>query len=381
MKVNKSVVAVAAAVMTFAAASCGKKKKEAATPPPASTVADLALSSTLNLSIPDKLAAASGGTAATTLNLAEELNLAGKKSSEACRTMETVSQVLDQLKEIGVNFCHFEVESENLKFGTKYNIKMTGGSRTLAESDSMGIWVDNSDTAKLKVYMCRNGILNQQISISDFASAGKAKGSMNTLHSGTGRDGVSTYEGGVNITFDLTQAGLKIVNASMKHKNTGGSDAGEFRNSADISLADTGVSVVKMTSKGSHGSDTMSDQAAVRFNGTFGQALFSGTGSSGVHTYDYSSASTFGADGITVAKTSAPSDVLVEAADLPVKLADDFSPTTPTGWDCQTTETLTIDMTVASKKAAHDACSADRRRSFSSCWGDDFEQGTHEAKK
>ena len=77
MKVNKSVVAVAAAVMTFAAASCGKKKKEAASAPPASTVADLALSSTLNLSIPDKLAAASGGTAAITLNLAEELNLAG----------------------------------------------------------------------------------------------------------------------------------------------------------------------------------------------------------------------------------------------------------------------------------------------------------------
>ena len=60
MKVNKTVVAVAAAVMTFAAASCGKKKKEEASAPPASTVADLALSSTLNLSIPDKLAAASG---------------------------------------------------------------------------------------------------------------------------------------------------------------------------------------------------------------------------------------------------------------------------------------------------------------------------------
>lgn len=379
MKVNKSVVAVAAAVMTFAAASCGKKNKEESTPPAASTVADLALSSTLNLSLPDNLAVASGGTAATPLNLAEELNLAGKKSSEACRTMETVSQVLDQLKDIGTNFCHFEVESENLKFGTKYNIKMTGGSRPLAESESMGIWVDNSDSAKLKVYMCRNGILNQQISISDFASAGKAKGSMNTLHTGT--EGASTFEGGVNITFDLTQAGLKIVNASMKHKNTGGSHAGEFRNSADISLADTGVSVVKMTSKGSRGSDTMSDQAAVRFNGTFGQALFSGTGSNGGHTYDYSSASTFGADGITVAKTSAPSEILVVAADLPTKLADDFSPTSPTGWDCQTTETITIDMTVASKKAAHDACNTNSRRTFSGCWGDDFEQGTHEAKK
>jgi hypothetical protein len=378
MNVVKRTVAVAAAIMTVAtAASCGKKKN-AATTAAASTVADLALSSTLKLSIPDKLATASGGTASTTLDLAEELNLVGKKSSEACRTMETVKQVLDNLKEIGSMFCHFEAESENLKFGTKYNIKMSG-KPGLAGSTTMGIWVDNSDAANIKVYMCKDGKLNQQISVSDFASAGKAKGSMNTMHTGT--QGSATFEGGINITFDLTQAGLKIINANMKHKNTGGEYAGEFRNSADISLSETGVSVVKMTSKGARGSDTMSDQAAVRFNGTMGQALFSGTGSNGGRTYDYSSLSTFGADGVTVAKSTATSDILVLAADLPSKLADDFTPTAPTGWDCTTTEDLKIDMADAAKKASHDACEQDHSRTFTSCWGDGFEQGDHEAKK
>ncbi len=378
MKMSKSVVAVTTALMTVGVAtSCGKKKKESTTTE-ASSVADLALSSTLNLSIPDKLAAASGGTAAS-LALMEELNLVGKKSSEACRTMETTNQVLSNLQEIGAMFCHFEVESANLKFGTKYAIKMSGAPARLAEADSMAIWVDNSDAANLKVYMCKGGVLNQQISISDFASAGKAKGSMNTMHSGT--QGTSTFSGGVNITFDLTQEGLKLVTASMKHKNTGGEHSGEFRNFADISLSETGVSLVKMSSKGTRGTDTMADQGSVRFNGTMGQALFSGAGSNGGHTYDYSSVSTFGADGITVAKTAATSDILVVAADLPSKLADDFTPTVPAGWDCTTTEDLKIDFADTTKKASHDACDVDHNRTFSSCWGDGFEQGEHEAKK
>ena len=66
---------------------------------------------------------------------------------------------------------------------------------------------------------------------------------------------------------------------------------------------------------------------------------------------------------------------------LPSKLADDFTPTVPAGWDCTTTEDLKIDFADATKKAAHDACDVDRIRTFTSCCGDGFEQGEHEAKK
>ncbi len=357
--------------------SCGKSSDEGSTAT-ASSVSDLGLSGALRITIPDTMAAAAGGTAAS-LTLAggsDHLNLVGKKSSEACRTMENTNRVLENMQELGGMFCHLEVESAKMKFGTKYEIAMTGDPG-LAGSPAMAIWVDNSNAAELKVYMCQNGTLKQNITISGYTGSGKAKGSMSSTHS----DGNGS--GGINLDFDLTQDGYKIVKASMKHTNTTGSDTGSFRNYSDISLADSGVSTVKMSSVGTRGSDTFSDQGSVLFNGTMGQALFSGAGSQSqggvAHTYNWTSRSTFGADGITVPKASATADITVAAASLPEKLAESFAPTAPAGWDCSgTTETVAIDMTNATTKAAHDACKSDHNRSFNACWGSDFEQGDHE---
>ncbi|NBQ54322.1 MAG: hypothetical protein EBU49_12190 [Proteobacteria bacterium] len=322
------------------------------------------------------MAAASGGTAAS-LALADGsagMNLVGKKSSEACRTMSNTNMVLENLQDIGRMFCHLEVESARMKFGTKYEIAMTGSPGLAGQG--MAIWVDNSNAAEMKVYMCKNGTLQQNITISGYAGSGKAKGSMTSTH--TDDNG----SGGINLDFDLTQDGYKIVKASMKHTNTG-SESGTFRNYSDISLADSGVSTVKMSTVGTRGSDTFSDQSSVLFNGTMGQALFKGVGSQvqgGVtHTYNWTSRSTFGADGITVAKSAATADIVVDAAGLPEKLAESFAPTAPAGWDCSgTTETISIDMTDAATKAAHDACNSHRNRSFNACWGSDFEQGEQE---
>lgn len=356
--------------------SCSTSSDESSTAS-ASSVAELGLSGALNITIPDTMAAASGGTAAS-LALAGDsagVNLVGKKSSEACRTMENTNRVLENMQELGGMFCHLEVESAKMKFGTKYEIAMTGDPG-LAASPAMAIWVDNSDAAEMKVYMCRNGTLKQNITISGYTGSGKAKGSMSSAF--TGENG----SGGINLNFDLTQDGYKIVKASMKHTKTG-SNSGTFRNYSDISLADSGVSTVKMSSVGTRGSDTFSDQASVLFNGTMGQALFKGAGSQSqggvAHTYNWTTRSTFGADGITVPKASATADIVVDAATLPVKLAESFAPTAPAGWDCTgTTETVSIDMTDTTTKAAHDACNSNRNRSFNQCWGSDFEQGEQE---
>jgi hypothetical protein len=353
------------------AMSCSTASDDSSTAT-ASSVAELGLSGALSLTIPDTLAAASGGTAAS-LALAggsAGMNLVGKKSSEACRTMENTNRVLENMQRLGVMFCRLEVESAKMKFGTKYEIAMTGDPGLAGQG--MAIWVDNSDAAEMKVYMCQNGTLKQNITINGYTGSGKAKGSMSSMHSN------DNGSGGINLDFDLTQDGYKIVKASMKHTNTG-SNSGTFRNYSDISLADSGVSTVKMSSVGTRGSDTFSDQASVLFNGTMGQALFSGAGTQSSNTYNWTSRSTFGADGITVPKASATADIVVDAATLPVKLAESFAPTAPAGWDCSgTTETVSIDMTDAATKAAHDACNSNRNRSFNACWGSDFEQGEQE---
>lgn len=370
MKLGKRTVSMTAALMTVGlVASCGKKKgkEETAT---AGSMADLGLSSALMLEIPDTMAAAAGGSTA--------LNLTGKKSSEACRTMENTNRVMDNLKEIGGMFCHLEAESAKMKFGTKYNVSMTGGGPQL-NGESMAIWVDNSNAAELKVYMCQGGSLKQQIIVSGFGGEGKAKGSLNSKHSGSESQSGSTFSGGINLDFDFTQAGYKIVNAKMAHSQTGGSHAGSFRNASEISLADAGVSVVKMSSSGNRGTDTMSDQGAVMFNGTMGQALFTGNGTYEGNGYDWTQRSTFGSDGITVANSTATADIKIDKATLPAKLDASFSPTDPSGWDCSgATETITIDMTDTSTKAAHDACETDHSKSFTQCWGPEFDQGERE---
>jgi len=365
-------ISTAALVIIGLLTSCGNSSDEDGTAT-ASSVSDLGLSGALQITIPDNLAAASGGTAAS-LALAggsNHLNLVGKKSSEACRTMENTNRVLENMQELGGMFCHLELESAKMKFGTKYEISMPGGPG-LTASPAMAIWVDNSNAAELKVYMCQNGTLKQNITISGYTGSGKAKGSMSSAF--TGENG----SGGINLDFDLTQEGYKIVKASMKHTKTG-SNAGTFRNYSDISLADSGVSTVKMSSVGTRGSDTFSDQASVLFNGTMGQALFTGNGTQSSNVYNWTTRSTFGSNGITVASTSATADITVAAASLPAKLAESFAPTAPAGWDCSgTTETVSIDMTDAATRAAHLACGSNRNRSFNACWGSDFEQGQRE---
>ncbi len=354
--------------------SCGKSSDDSDAAASASSVADLGLSGALNIAIPDTMAAASGGTSAS-LALAggsPAINLLGKKSSEACRTMDNTNRVLENLQSVGSMFCHLEVESAQMKFGTKYLINMQGNAG-LVSPGAKAIWVDNSNPDELKVYMCNDGALEQNISISGYSGSGKAKGSMGSMHSD------SYGSGGINLDFDLTGDGVKIVKASMKHTNTSGPHTGSFRNFSDISLRDSGVSTVKLSSVGTRGSDTFSDQASVLFNGTMGQALFRGQGTQSSNNYNWTSRSTFGADGITVASSSATADVVVDAATLPVKLDESFAPTAPAGWDCSgTTETITIDMTVGATRDAHMACNVDHNRTFSGCWGSDFEQGVQE---
>ena len=372
MKIYMRSFAISTAALTIGLlSSCGGSDDSdgAAT---ASSVADLQLSGALNLASPDGMAAASGGTAATLALSGESLNLVGKKSSEACRTMENTNQVLSFLQQAGSMFCHMEAESANLKFGTKYNISMAASPSGAAES--LALWVDNSVADQLKVYMCQGGVLTQNINISGYSGSGKVKGSMLSQHSDT------NGSGGINLEFDLTQAGLKIITAKMKHTNTG-SNAGTYRNFSDIKLADSGVSTVKLSSVGTRGSDTFSDQASVLFNGTMGQALFTGNGTRSSNVYNWTSRSTFGSDGITVASTSASANIVVASTSLPEKLPTDFAPTAPSGWDCTgATETLTAGMSSGATAAAHAACNTNGRnnRSFSGCWGTDFEQGMRE---
>jgi hypothetical protein len=366
MKIIRGLIQIGM-VAGLVATACGKKEEKKEDQKPES-VADLKISSALGLQLPSSLVKATGGST-TSLNLSS--NLIGKKSSEACMTMEQTKRVIERLSEVGSMFCHLEAESAKMKFGTKYqvNVKSTQGSQVLK------IWVDNSDSANLKVYQCRGSTLSQVINISGYAGAGKAKGSVNSVHNENG------HSGGSNLDFDMTQDGIKLLKASMKDTNSE-QNGGTFRNFVDMMLLDSGVSVIKMSAVGVMGStNEFSDQGVTMFNGTIGQAFIKGSGKYNGQNYNWNSRSTFGADGITVDNATAPDAVKVAAASLPDKLPDTFSPTAPSGWDCSgTTETIEVDMTTSTGTgAAHQACEQNRDRSaFTGCHGSDFERGTQE---
>ncbi|MEI6398345.1 MAG: hypothetical protein WCO71_06225, partial [Pseudomonadota bacterium] len=307
MKLKNKMIVITA-VMAAVPAACGSKKSSSAAASTVASVADLKLSSALSVKIPDKMATATGGTAASALAL-DDFSLTGTKSWEACKTMEETARILTQLDMISSMFCHFEAESANLKFGTKYNIDMGGGGgggeappagpKLAVDATKMQLWIDNSSADYLHVDMCQSGKLSQHVKVSTGSAPGLAKGSM-TMGFGSASAGQT---GGVNLDFDLTTPGTKLVKASMQFKMSGAMGTGSFSNFSDISLLDSGVSTIKMSKKGTHGSDTFGDRSMLLFNGTIGQVVFKNP--------DFSHVSTFGADGNTVADSTATADITV----------------------------------------------------------------------
>jgi hypothetical protein len=361
MRAVKSVSVVSLlAAAGIVAGSCGKSEDSKTEGVTATNVADLKLSSAFNIELPTAIAKAAGQSSYAN----RSARLVGKKSSEACRTVQNVAMMFETLGSIGGMMCHLEAESANISFGKKYKIVMQMG----AESQEMPLWIDNSVGGQLTMYTCEADKIREKILLTGSSSSG-AKG---TIHF-KGSDGSNAYANLLN--FDLTSAGLKILNG----QNVFSDGSSSYSQDNALEFRDSGVSLMKSASKGTMaGGMSFQDRGAVKHNGTMGQALFKGEGNQPPYgTYSYSTRSTFDGEGVTVANGTASSDITVNASELPSFLADDFSISDATGWDCSTEETLTIDMATGATAAAHAACERDHSGSFE-CWGSDFEQGENE---
>ena len=361
MRAMKSVSVIAClAAVGLATGSCGKKSDATTEGVTATTVADLKLSTAFNVELPAAIAKAAGQSSYAK----RSTRLVGKKSSEACRTVQNVAMMFDTLGSIGGMMCHLEAESANFSFGKKYKVVLQMG----AQSDEMPLWIDNSVGGQLTMYTCDAGKVREKILLTGSSSNG-AKGTIQFK----GSDGSNSYANLLN--FDFTTSGVKILNGQNVFSN--GSNSYAQDNS--LEFRDSGVSVMKSASKGTmDGGSSFQDRGAVKHNGTMGQALFKGEGSVQPYgAYSFSSRSTFDAEGISVANSTAGTEIQVTASDLPSFLADGFSISDATGWDCATEETITIDMVNGPTAAAHAACERDHNLQFD-CWGDDFEQGENE---
>lgn len=361
MRAVKSVSVVSLlAAAGIVAGSCGKSEDSKTEGVTATNVADLKLSSAFNIELPTAIAKAAGQSSYAN----RSARLVGKKSSEACRTVQNVAMMFETLGSIGGMMCHLEAESANISFGKKYKIVMQMG----AESQEMPLWIDNSVGGQLTMYTCAEGKVREKILLTGSSSSG-AKG---TIHF-KGSESGNSYANLLN--FDLTTAGVKLING----QNLFSDGSNTYAQDNSLEFRDSGVSIMKSASKGTmDGGSTFQDRGFVKHNGTMGQALFKGDGTQQPFgAYSFSSRSTFDGEGIAVANSTATSDIRVNASDLPSFLADDFSISDATGWDCTTEETVTIDMASGPTAAAHAACERDHNLNFD-CWGADFEQGENE---
>ena len=354
---HREITVLAALTAGAIISSCNKKKGDPeASGVTATNVADLKLSSSLNLTLPDSLASAAGQSASLAL---DDFNLTGKRSSEACRTVQQVKQLMDNLSSSAGTMCHLEAESAQFVFGEKYDITLTEGGQT----DKMQLWADNSSPGQLTVYVCHAGSLREKIVVNSSNSVG-ASGSVSHL----GGEGGSTWSS--NISFDFTTSGVKIVSG----QNIFSDDSNKFATDSSLTFRDSGVSTMTMSNKGSSAEfGSFADRGAVRHNGTMGQAMFKGTGSHNSQTYDFSSRSTFDKDGYAVANSSATSDVTVPATELPAFLADSFSIDAPSGWDCTGGKSIIVN----ADTSAHQACQHSHNMNFD-CFGAEFAQGDNE---
>jgi hypothetical protein len=374
-KILASLIVVSISIL----ASCGKKSE--ITQAPTSSNASMNLNS-LKLSKALQVSLSSGLQKAANVKTGQaNLNLAGeKKSTEACSALQTIDELLANARSNGAFLCHMEVEK--IQFGKKINVKAINAPESEGNFEAQ-IWIDNSNQENLKVYLCEERKLVMAFNISGYGGEGLIKGSSQMKFEGTfpadewSSGGSFTYS--ANDEFDFTTPGVKIVKSSSKSTSSSGtSSSSDYLSYADLKLVDSGVSSLLVSRGGSYSYDgdsgapitgTHDEQSAILFNGTVGQAL---SKNSSILTR-----ATFNSEGYKVESSQATADVIINKLILPAKLQSTFSAQAPSGWDCSTTESLTIDLSNQERKSSHDACDIEWPE-FNSCGGDDFEGGETE---
>jgi hypothetical protein len=369
MRNKKVIFSVVVSSVISGLSGCGSKSKSTGSPGSAAqptNLSDLKLSNALSVSLPEKLQkAAVAGSVPAKLGLASD-----KKSKEACEAINEIDMVLANTAGNAIFMCHLEVEK--IEFGKKYNVKFINAPESDGNED-IQIWVDNSNTEKLRVYMCVNRKLSNKITIDSYAGAGLIKGISQWKFESTATEPVTSETGRANIEFDLTAAGVKRIKSSTKSTSSSPGYSSDYQVYVDLNLVDSGVSSLLVSKGGSYTnsgtSGAFDERMAVLFNGKIGQALKKDESSL--------TRASFNAEGYKVSSSEVTSDVVIDKAKLPEKLASTFSPEEPTGWDCSTTESVTVDMSAPDKKSAHDACNG-KDPAFKDCTDGIFEQGTSE---
>lgn len=319
-------------------------------------VSDLQLSQ-LNLSLPAALDAKS---------TSDGLQLtASKKSADACNLGQSVKEVTSRLGSIASFACHIEVEKEKIAIGKKYKIVYGG-------QEFGRVFVEKTDTG-INFAMCgQDG--KESISINKITEAGPA-GTIHATHDSSSE----SEDGGMStdyLLFDLNKEGEKSIIAKQKFANDSNS---VYLRYVDMLLSDTGVSLVKLASRGTQQGNSFSQRGTVKFDQTFGAALFHNVGSHDGSEFAHTNRSYFTLDGLTTLASESPEFasgglLYVTPSDIPEFLSDSEEIPTASGWVASGCEDFDEIVELDPDSAAHQTCNS-QHGAHANCYGDDFEYG------
>ncbi len=387
MLIKKSYKVSLALITALSLAGCGATEEDEVSTTSVGTTAgttsadsldDLKISDALALTLP----AALGGDSSSGLRLQSN-----SKSAEACEVGQLLKEGIRSLGDISSTFCHLEVESENIKFGTKYSITFSG----LSEDDqdqgmNLGIWVDNSkaDQGELKVSMCEDGSLTQVFTVTGVDTDG-AKGTILNIGSEEWEGQEQSWASNVSFDLNYTDANRSFVNV----KSVFTSDNDLYRQHIVIDLIGDGVSNLRVSRSGTWESNTFSQMGAAKHNGDYGQVLFSnifsGSDPEGNDIdFNFTHRAYFDDDGYIV--QSDTTDAFAEGgalyvadSDVPKKLESTFTAGEfgSDEWDCTAEEEVTVVMS-GENGSAHSSCDQERDEEWVDCYADTYQSSEEE---
>jgi hypothetical protein len=368
------------------ASACGKKEEAAKADEAASdtgkpevsglegvkSLADLKLSSALKVELPEGLEAAGTGEEGAALNL---LATPGAKSREACMVSQSVKEAARRIQNVAGTMCHLEVEKETILIGKKTLLKLASG------QEFGRLWAEKRDDGKLIVSMCMKNMedpslpANREIiEVAERTDAG-VKGSL--FNGGAyldpeGNKGV--FKG--KVLFDSSEKG--IVKIDSRDLNIQGQN--KFVRMVDLVLVESGLSKVRLASRGKFGSNEFSERAVALFKDDYGAVLLSSKGTTPEgDSFTFTRRGLFDKEGNIVAPSAYAGfagELKAQAKEVPAFLDADFAPDEgASAWvksGCKETEASAV---IDPESAAHNACESDQGGSPSQCWGEDFQEG------
>jgi hypothetical protein len=159
--------------------------------------------------------------------------------------------------------------------------------------------------------------------------------------------------------YDLSTKGTKIIKSLFKMVSTSTTQTVSSLNymaNLETKLIDSGISSIRSSRGGSititnaetPGSFPLQEQSSFLFNGGVGQVIKKDSSEL--------RRATFGVNGIKVSASEAVAAIVVDKTKL-LEIPDStLAIEEPSGWDCSTTESVTIDLAAPDKKSEHEAC-------------------------